>query len=208
MAIPTTPSNKSDLPLLILASGSAARQAMLRQAGLEFDILPAQIDEAALLHERRGDSPPEKALFLAREKALNVSRENPEALVIGSDQILCLGDEIFNKAVNRYDALQKLRMLSGKTHRLISAVAVARNGCVLWDHADHADLTMRKLEEGFLAAYALLAEEALTSCVGGYQIEGAGAWLFKDIKGDFFTIMGMPLLPLLGYLYEEHRIGP
>ncbi len=202
------PSNKSDGSSLILASGSAARQVMLRQAGLNFDILPASLHEAKLLQDRALESPAEKALFLAREKALNVSREIPEALVIGSDQILCLGEIIFSKANSRGDALEKLRMLSGHTHRLISGVAVARDGRVLWDHADHADLTMRVLDEDFLRAYADAAGDALTSCVGAYQIEGAGAWLFSKVVGDFFTIMGMPLLPLLGYLYEEHRIGP
>lgn len=201
-------STKSDETSLILASGSAARQLMLRQAGLNFDILPAKIDETELLKERAGDSPAEKALFLAREKALNVSREKADALIIGSDQILCLGEIIFSKAKSREDALEKLRMLSGKTHRLISGVAVARGGEVLWDHADHADLTMRVLDEDFLRSYADAAGDALTSCVGAYQIEGAGAWLFSKVTGDFFTIMGMPLLQLLGYLYEEHRIGP
>lgn len=142
-------STKSDETSLILASGSAARQLMLRQAGLNFDILPAKIDETELLKERAGDSPAEKALFLAREKALNVSREKADALIIGSDQILCLGEIIFSKAKSREDALEKLRMLSGKTHRLISGVAVARGGEVLWDHADHADLTMRVLDEDF-----------------------------------------------------------
>ncbi len=202
------PSTKSDGSSLILASGSAARQLMLRQAGLTFDILPASLDEAKLLQDRALESPAEKALFLAREKAQNVSREIPEALVIGSDQILCLGEIIFSKANSRGDALEKLRMLSGQTHLLISGVAVARGGEVLWDHADHADLTMRVLDEDFLRAYAEAAGDALTSCVGAYQIEGAGAWLFSKVVGDFFTIMGMPLLPLLGYLYEEHRIGP
>ncbi len=206
--MPPARSTKSEPSLLILASGSAARQAMLKQAGLSFDVVPAKIDEADLLSQHTHDPPAEKALFLAREKALNVSRENPAALVIGSDQILCLGDEIFNKAVNRDDALQKLGMLNGKTHRLISAVAVARNGGVLWDHTDHADLTMWALDQNFLRRYGDLAGDALTSCVGAYQIEGVGAWLFSKVTGDYFTIMGMPLLPLLGYLYEEHRIGP
>lgn len=208
MAKRPSPSTKSDRPALVLASGSAARQGMLRQAGLNFSVLPAQIDESALLDGRADDPPAEKALFLAREKALNVSRENIDALVIGSDQILCLGEVIFSKATSREDALGKLKMLSGRTHRLISAVAVARNGKILWDHSDHADLTMRVLDEDSLRRYADFAGDALTSCVGAYQIEGAGAWLFSKVAGDFFTIMGMPLLPLLGYLYEEHRFGP
>ncbi|MCB1840464.1 MAG: septum formation protein Maf [Alphaproteobacteria bacterium] len=199
-------SKKGNHPTLILASGSAARKAMLEQAGLDFSIHPASIDEALL--SQQADTPEAKARLLAREKALHVSREFKDAPVIGSDQILCLGQEIFSKAKDTNDALEKLRRLSGKTHRLISAVAVARNGEVLWDYQDFADLSMRALDEEFLARYAERAGDALTSCVGGYQIEGAGAWLFDAVKGDFFTIMGMPLLALLGYLYEEHRIGP
>lgn len=193
---------------MILASGSAARQAMMRQAGLSFKVIPAKIDEYSIMDQNAALGPAEKSLLLAREKALAVSRENADALVIGSDQILCLGDLIIHKAKSRDDALAKLRTLRGTTHRLISGVAVARGGHVLWEHAEHADLTMRDFGEDFLAAYADQAGDALTDCVGAYQIEGPGVWLFTRIEGDFFTIMGMPLPSLLGYLYEQHGIGP
>lgn len=181
---------------------------MLRQAGLSFNVIPATIDEYAIMDHNAALGPAEKSLLLAREKALAVSRENTDALVIGSDQILCLGERIFNKAMSREDAIEKLRGLRGKTHRLISGVAVARGGAVLWEHSDHADLTMRNFDEAFLEAYAEQAGAALTTCVGAYQIEGAGVWLFTRIEGDFFTIMGLPLPALLGYLYEQHGIGP
>lgn len=193
---------------MILASGSAARQAMLRQAGLAFETIPATIDEYAIMDKHAALGPAEKSLLLAREKALAVSRENTDALLIGSDQILCLGERIINKAKTREDAIEKLSSLRGKTHRLISGVAVARGGAVLWEHADYADLTMRNFDEAFLEAYAEQAGSALTACVGAYQIEGAGVWLFTRIEGDFFTIMGLPLPALLGYLYEQHGIGP
>ncbi|MCL4678622.1 MAG: septum formation protein Maf [Alphaproteobacteria bacterium] len=193
---------------LILASGSAARQAMMRQAGLSFGVIPAKIDEYSIMDQNAALGPAEKSLLLAREKALAVSRENADALVIGSDQILCLGERIINKAKTPEDAIEKLRGLRGKTHRLISGVAAAQGGKVLWSHAEHADLTMRDFDEDFLAAYAHQAGPALTACVGAYQIEGAGVWLFTRIEGDFFTIMGLPLPALLGYLYEQHGIGP
>lgn len=208
MATPPAPLKNEMKARLILASGSAARQAMMRQAGLSFDVIPARIDEYAIMEAHAALDPAEKSLLLAREKALAVSRENPDALVTGSDQVLCLGNRIINKAKSRDEALEKLRTLRGKTHRLISGVAMAQNGKVLWDHAEHANLTMRDFDEAFLKAYADMAGHALTDCVGAYQIEGAGVWLFTRIEGDFFTIMGLPLPALLSYLYEQHGIGP
>lgn len=195
-------------PPIFLASGSAARQTLLKKAGLSFEILPANIDEYALLELHRAKAPTDKALILSCEKALAVSREKPGVLVIGSDQILCLGDKILNKARNRNDALEKLRILRGKTHRLVSGVAVARDGEILWQFTDTADLTMRDFDETFLHAYARIAGDALTDCAGAYQIEGAGAWLFSKIDGDYFTIMGMPLPALLGYLFDMQGIKP
>lgn len=181
---------------------------MLQQAGLTFEVIPAKIDELVLLSKHPEIPPEEKSLLLSREKALAVSRENMNALVIGSDQILCLDDMILNKAGSREDALNKLKKLRGKTHKLISGVAVAYAGEILWQAYDIAELTMRHFDEAFLNAYADMAGDALTSCVGAYQIEGPGVWLFSKIEGDFFTIMGMPLTALLGYLYEKQGVRP
>jgi septum formation protein len=141
---------------------------------------------------------------LAREKALAVSRLHQGALVIGADQVLDCEGEIFHKAKDRGEALEKLRALSGKTHSLHSAAAVAMDGAVLWAGREEARLTMRSLSEGDLRDYAGRAGEALTACAGGYAIEEAGAWLFERVEGDHFIIQGLPLLPLLGFLKSQY----
>ncbi len=190
----------------ILASGSAARQSMLKDAGLSFDVHPADIDERQIsdnllsTNARASDI----ALKLAEEKAIAVSKQKPDQIVIGSDQVLELDGTILNKAASKDDALNKLKTMRGKTHCLISAVAVVKGGTVLWSTTDQVSLYMRDLSDDDLVRYADRAGDALTSCVGAYQIEGLGAWLFSKVEGDYFTIMGMPLLPLLGYLYDEY----
>ena len=191
----------------ILASGSAARQSMLEGAGLSFEVYPADIDERRISDDLLAVNAScrlDIALKLAEEKAITVSKQKPDQVVIGSDQVLELDGVILNKAVGKDDALKKLKSMRGKTHRLISGVAVVKNGNVLWSITDQVSLTMRDLSDDDLARYADQAGDALTSCVGAYQIEGLGAWLFSKVEGDYFTIMGMPLLPLLGYLYEEY----
>lgn len=205
------------LPDVILASGSAARAAMLRGVGVSFRVVPSKIDERALeasfatlsldpspLRERersvatgRGN---ELSTKLAQAKALDISRIHPDSLVIGADQILELNGEILHKANTLEDAKSKLRKLSGKTHSLISSVCVAKGGEVLWSGSDTAHLTMHILEDDFLQTYCDQAGDVLTACVGAYALEGHGAWLFEKIEGDYFTILGMPLLPLLGFL--------
>jgi septum formation protein len=120
--------------------------------------------------------------------------------VIGSDQVLVYRDRLVDKAGSRTEALAKLKMLQGSVHSLISAVCVAEGNRIVWEYVDKVDLTMRALNDNQLAAYADAAGPALTECVGAYALEGAGAWLFEKIEGDYFTVLGMPLLPLLGYL--------
>ena len=178
-------------PDLVLASASRARAELLRGAGLSFKIIPAEIDERAY---------PEDALTLAREKALAVSQQHKGALVIGADQILQFEGKVLHKAKTADEALDKLRALSGRTHRLVSGAAVARDGEILWSDVAQADMTMRVLDEDFLSLYKAAAGDALTSCAGGYALEGAGAWLFEKVEGEHSTVLGLPLLPLLGFL--------
>lgn len=191
---------------LILASGSKARQSMLRGAELDFDIVPADLDEAALIKRHEG-SPEDIAALLAREKALDVAKHDNASYTIGSDQILTLNGKIFSKAKDAHAAREKLKALRGKTHRLISAVAVARGDGILWQYTAHADLTMHDFDDAFLETYMVKAGDALTTCVGAYALEAEGAWLFEKIEGDYFTILGMPLLPLLDWLRQE-GFGP
>lgn len=204
----------NDTAKIILASQSKARYAMLKNAGVHFKVVRPVLDEIAMVHEIMRVAGTEKitpekiAMELARKKALAVAKKNPEAIVIGSDQILVLEGKMMSKAKNKEEAKEKLRALRGKPHTLISAVAVAKSGTVFWSHEDTAELTMREFSDEFLEDYCNAAGEALTKAVGAYQIEGAGAWLFSEVKGDHFTILGMPLRPLLQYLNEYHGVKP
>ncbi len=186
---------------LILASGSSARRRMLEDAGVKFEVMPAAVDEdrltVKLLHRVAHK---DVAVALAEAKALAVSERDPQALVIGSDQILSTGDGILSKPGSRDGAEETLRRLQGKTHTLYSAVAVATGNEVLWRTVDSATLQMKDMPEEDLQRYLDAAGESIYGCVGAYQIEGLGAALFEAIEGDHFTIMGMPLLPLLAEL--------
>lgn len=187
---------------LILASSSPFRRALLEGAGLAFEALAADVDERALEAplQNSGATPDEVALVLAEAKAVDVSEKRPGRLVIGCDQTLSLGDRVFHKPADMEGARRHLLDLSGKTHQLNSAVVMARNGETLWRHVSTARLTMRPLEPGFIGRHlARVGPKALTS-VGAYQIEGEGIQLFESIEGDTFTIMGLPLLPLLAQL--------
>lgn len=192
---------------IILASKSKSRQAMLAHAGLSVRAVPADIDERAI--ESKLDHDPQNlARELARQKALAVASEHTDALVIGSDSLVELDGEVLHKAANREEALTKLMKLSGKTHHLISSVAVVKGRIVLWDHTQSAALTMRSFDEDFARRYLdVIGEEAATSCVGSYQLEAHGPWLFEKIEGDYFTILGMPLIALLGYLQDYHEVS-
>lgn len=192
---------------LILASGSSARREMLAAAGVAFDVVPADIDEAAIRAEfSRCDldaNNTDMALTLAAAKAATVSKAHPEALVVGSDQILALPPKIFSKARNTAEARETLRQLRGETHRLTSAAALARSGDVIWQTWMTAHMTMRKFSDAFLEDYVCRAGKCLTSSAGAYEFEGLGSQLFDDVEGDYFTILGLPLLPLLAELRRQ-----
>ncbi|WP_316172919.1 MULTISPECIES: Maf family protein [unclassified Bradyrhizobium] len=191
----------SDEPL-ILASQSRARRMLLANAGLPCEALPADIDERAVQAEAGLVAPYEIALHLANAKAAAVSANRPNSYVVGADQTLALGERMFNKPAGRQHAMQQLLALGGRTHALHSAIAVVRNGEVLFSHVAVAWMTMRALTETEIAAYLDAAGETVTSSVGAYQLEGLGVHLFDRIDGDHFTILGLPLLPLLAYFRE------
>ncbi|PWJ80166.1 septum formation protein [Pseudaminobacter salicylatoxidans] len=189
---------------IILASGSPFRKTLLTNAGIDFTVATADLDERALEAplENSGTGPEDVALILAEAKALNVSESHPDALVIGCDQTLSLDDRIFHKPRDMEDARRHLLDLSGRTHQLNSAVVLARGGNTLWSDVPIARLTMRKLDPAFIGRHlARVGDKALMS-VGAYQIEGEGIQLFDRIEGDYFTIVGLPLLPLLKKLRE------
>ena len=188
---------------MILASQSRARQTLLANAGISFDAVPADIDERSVQNNSGLSAPGEIAGLLAREKACFVSSKNPGRYVVGADQTLALGNRLFSKPAGRAQAADQLRLLAGGTHELHSAVAVARNGKVLFSDVSVARLTMRALSGAEIRAYLDEAGEAVTSSVGAYQLEGLGVHLFDRFEGDHFTILGLPLLPLLAFLRGE-----
>lgn len=194
---------------IILASGSAARQSMLKNAGLEFNITPADIDEEKIIStlQETGASASNIALTLAQEKARAISLQNNEAYVIGSDQLLSMDDVFFSKAKNRAEARQRLESFAGNEHFLTSAVCVMKGGQDIWHKVDAAALQMKPLSAQALDKYIEIAGDTLTHCVGCYALEGAGIRLFRSIRGDYFTILGMPLLPLLNFLEGEGVIS-
>ncbi|WAX96001.1 Maf-like protein [Aminobacter sp. NyZ550] len=189
---------------LILASGSPFRKAMLENAGVPVDAIPADLDERALeapLAES-GATPEEVALVLAEAKAVAVSEEHPGRLVLGCDQTLSLGDEVFHKPDDMEGARRHLLKLSGKTHRLNSAVVLVRDGETVWRHVAIASLTMRALDPAFIGRHLARVGKKVLSSVGAYQIEGEGIQLFDKVEGDHFTIVGLPLLPVLKELRQ------
>lgn len=187
---------------LILASSSPFRRMLMQNAGLGFDAMAADIDERAVEAplERSGATPDAVALLLAKAKAQEVSARFPEAFVIGSDQTMSLGDRVFHKPRDIAEAQNHLEMLSGRTHRLNSAVAIAKDSEVVWEHVSHAELTMRKLTQDFIYRHIARVGDRALSSVGAYQLEGEGIQLFSHIDGDYFTILGLPMLPLLQQL--------
>ncbi|MAE51557.1 MAG: septum formation protein Maf [Micavibrio sp.] len=190
---------------LILASKSASRRAMLDGVALDYQAMPADLDERAIAQKYTGN-PRKMAIELARQKALAVAGNNPDALVIGSDSLVELDGKVYNKADTPEEAVNKILSLSGKTHHLISAVAVARGGIILWDYCDSAAMTMRTFDRDFAQNYIQKIGAAAMDCVGAYQLEALGPWLFEKIEGDYFTILGMPLVQLLGYLQDYHGV--
>jgi septum formation protein len=189
---------------IVLASGSPFRKAMLEAAGVDIDVVPAKIDERVVEKtlEGTGASPEDVAQVLAEAKALDVSERNPGRLVLGCDQTLSLGDELFHKPKDMEDARRHLLKLSGKTHQLNSAAVLARNGETFWHRVGVANLTMRKLEPAFIGRHLARVGPMALNSVGAYQVESEGIQLFEKIEGDHFTIVGLPLLPLLKELRD------
>jgi septum formation protein len=192
---------------LILASQSRARQMLLANAGIDFEAKPAGIDERAVQQSSRLSAPADIAALLAREKAVAVAKQEPDRYVVGADQTLALGKQLFNKPSGRAQAAEQLRALAGRTHELNSAIAVARGGKIVFADIAVARMTMRPVGEAEIAAYLDRAGEAATSSVGAYQLEGLGVHLFERIEGDHFTILGLPLLPLLVFLRSEKLLA-
>ncbi|MBB5048486.1 septum formation protein [Rhodopseudomonas rhenobacensis] len=192
---------------LVLASQSYARQLLLQNAGIPFEAIPAGIDERGIQQASGLTSPAEIAARLAEEKAMVVSQRLPGRLVLGADQTLALGERTFTKPADRAKATAQLRTLSGRRHELHSAVALVRNGKTVFAETSVARMTMRQLTELEIEAYLNEAGDAATSSVGAYQIEGLGVHLFDGIHGDHFTILGLPLVPLLNYLRQQRLLA-
>ncbi|MBF0166240.1 MAG: septum formation protein Maf [Alphaproteobacteria bacterium] len=183
--------------MILLASASAARLRLLKDAGLATEAMASCIDEADLKNSMRESPPQGVALALAAAKAQALSERFPTRLVIGADQLLDCEGRLFDKPATLDAARDQLLALKGRTHRLISAVCLMRQGRLLWQHVGEAHLTMRDFSEDFLMAYLKAEGAAALASVGAYRIEGLGVQLFERIEGDSFTIQGLPLLPLL-----------
>lgn len=195
-----------DIPL-VLASRSESRASILKNAGLEFDIVPADVDEpairAVIQKSEPNPDPADIAEILARTKAETVSAERKQSVVIGADQILLFEGRIYEKPADIAAARRMLLALKGNTHQLYTSVSVARNGQSIWAHGATANMTMRSFTPEFLGQYLADAGEQVLKSVGAYQIESTGIHLFSKIDGDYFTILGLPLLPLLEFLRGE-----
>jgi septum formation protein len=188
---------------LVLASKSDVRGKILAAAGLRFEIRPSQIDERAVEAQVGPLDAAVAARLLAREKAKTVAAIQPGRLVLGADQTLARDNKRFGKPANRAEAAAQLRELRGRSHELNSALALMRDGELLFDCVDTAHLTMRDFSDRFLDDYLDMAGTSALASVGAYQIEGVGVHLFERVEGDYFTILGLPLLPLLAFLREK-----
>ncbi|MBU1210824.1 MAG: Maf family protein [Alphaproteobacteria bacterium] len=194
----------SDKQHVILASGSLARHDMLKAAGIAFTVIPANIDEAAirdaLTAENEAIDPADIAEILARAKGEAVSRDNPDSLVIAADQTLSLGGQLFSKPAGLDEARDTLLRLRGEEHLLHTAVAIAESGEVTWSHVECVRMKMRRFSFAFLSEYLVRAGVGVCHSVGAYQFEGLGLQLFEEIDGDYFSILGLPMLPLMDEL--------
>jgi septum formation protein len=188
---------------LVLASKSESRHAILRSAGIPHEVDPADVDERLVAQRAATCNASEVAELLAREKALVVSARRPGALVLGADQTLAAGELLFSKPTNRETARAQLVLLRHRTHELHSAIAVARDNLILFEHREVARLAMREFSEQFVEAYLDSIGSAATASVGGYQLEKTGIQLFERIEGDHFVILGLPLIALLQFLRRE-----
>jgi len=192
---------------LVLASQSKARQMLLANAGIRFESVPAGIDERAIADASGLSSPRDIAALLARRKSLFVSAARPAHHVVGADQVLARGTKSFGKPADRATAAAQLRELAGLRHELYSAVAVARDGRIVFEEVTIAHMRMRRLSDAEIENYLDEAGAAVTSSVGAYQLEGLGVHLFERIEGDHFTVLGLPLLPLLEFLRSERLLA-
>jgi septum formation protein len=194
----------------VLASASAVRARLLEMAGVPFAIRPAHVDEAAVKESLLASCAKlrDVADALAELKALRVSSALPDALVLGADQVLAFDGKLVNKCADLDEARALLQRLRGKKHELISALVLARAGGTVWRHVDRARLWMREVSDRFLDDYLAAEGEDILQGVGCYRLEGRGAQLFERIEGDYFTVLGLPLLPLLGMLRQQGIIAP
>ena len=192
-------------PALVLASASASRRALLDAAGLRYQALAASVEEASLKEaaQTEGLSAADAAVLLADAKARHIARRMPEALVIGSDQLLVCGDRWFDKPRDMAEAAEHLRAFSGRKHQLVNGTVAWRFGQRVWQNAAVATLTVRPLSEAFIAAYLAVEGESVLATVGAYRLEGAGIHLFSAIEGEHSAILGMAMLPLLGFLRQH-----
>ena len=192
---------------LVLASQAAVRASMLRAVGLSFSVEPARVDEGAVKDAMRTEDPEgrETARALASLKARRVSAGAPGAFVIGADQLLVCGDEWFDKPVDVEDARGQLKRLRGRRHTLVTAVCVVRDETEIWTDVACPQLTMRPFSDAFLERYLARAGDGILACVGGYEAEGLGAQLLAKIEGDWFAVLGLPLMPLLAF-FREHGL--
>jgi septum formation protein len=194
---------------LILASASPIRARLLEAAGIEFRVLQPALDEATLKRAwlERGNDGRDLARRLAREKAVSIAAAHPEAVVVGADQVLLVDGAIIGKCATEMEAAQLLSRLRGRWHELVTAAALAGGSELLWEHSEICRMKMRDFSDGFLHDYLSRAGDALTQCVGCYKLEGLGAQLFERIEGDYFSILGLPLLSLLEALRRYELIA-
>ena len=192
---------------LVLASKSAIRRTLLETAGVPIEVRPADIDERGIETSSSAQAPDAVAGLLAREKASAIARSMSGRLVLGADQVLGLGNQRFSKPNDRAAARVQLRALSGRTHALYSAVAFVQDGKVLFEHVGIARLTMRTFSDRFLDDYLDAVGNAAMASVGAYQLEGMGIQLFDHVEGDYFTVLGLPLLPALDFLRHHGSLA-
>lgn len=192
---------------IILASTSAIRRELLKKAGLQFDVAKPNVDEDKIKTELAEERPELIAMALAKAKSLGVKANETSTIVIGADQVLSFNGEILNKPVDTAMARHQLLALRGQVHFLETAIACSQGGEVLWSHHDCAELTMREFSDKFLDAYLTSQGADVCTSVGGYKLEGQGVQLFAKIRGDYFSILGLPLLPLLGFLRSKAALA-
>ena len=195
-------------PNIILASGSKIRKDILRNAGINFDVIVKPVDESAIKEAMLADNAPLKDIAdaLAESKSVRVSQQN-SGLVIGADQIMVMDDKLYDKPSSLTEAKERLLSMRGNTHFLMGAVVISENGIPVWRYLSKTKLTMRFFSEKFIDEYIGQEGESLLKSVGAYKFEGRGSQLFSDVKGDFFSILGLPLLPVLDFLRTRGAIS-